>query len=159
MVMKSLHTIGKDVFLPFANLNISIPSSSFALASVSASAFKHKHANKHLLVSKRSWRCLFCLPKRAIFSLLITLEDFLKTSWMTRICYGLKNLFLIRIKEIILNKFSIKHFFSKCDQVCSFYWRNLSWKTSFFAHYLNNNNNNHHHHHHHHHHHLNLNLE
>ena len=34
-------------------------------------------------------------------------------------------------------KFSIKDFFSKCDH-CGFghiYWRNLSWKTSFFVHW------------------------
>ena len=33
-------------------------------------------------------------------------------------------------------KFSIKDFFSKYDQICSFlqiYWRNPKWKTSFFV--------------------------
>ena len=56
MVIKSLfvlHAIGKDLFLPFGNLNnISISTPAFALASVSASAFKYKHLSKHLSVSK-----------------------------------------------------------------------------------------------------------
>ena len=30
-------------------------------------------------------------------------------------------------------KFSIKDFFSKCDQILRIYWRNPSWKTLFFV--------------------------
>ena len=36
-------------------------------------------------------------------------------------------------------RFSMKDFFSKCDQIRSFghiYWKNPSWKTSFFVQYL-----------------------